>query len=165
MSRSLGNVIADSLDLGLSYAERLLVGVSADQFARFARPGGQAIESNHAAFVFGHLSLYGPRIVAQLESGDGTASLPSEWPDMFSMDASCQDDPTGSIYPPMPRITEQFFSGYRAAGASLRAAGDDRLQQANPVGGRLSELFPTMGSMHTFYCGGHLMMHLGQLSA
>ena len=27
------------------------------------------------------------------------------------------------------------------------------------------ELFPTLGSIHGFYAGGHMMMHLGQMSA
>ena len=35
----------------------------------------------------------------------------------------------------------------------------------NPSGGRMTELFPTLGSMHAFYTGGHIMMHLGQISA
>lgn len=65
MTRSLGNVIADSLQLSLSYAERLLKDISPQQFARFAAPGGKTVESNHPAFTFGHLSLYGPRILTQ----------------------------------------------------------------------------------------------------
>ena len=33
------------------------------------------------------------------------------------------------------------------------------------VVGRMTELFPTLGSMQAFYVGGHIMMHLGQISA
>jgi hypothetical protein len=29
----------------------------------------------------------------------------------------------------------------------------------------MKQLFPTLGSVQTFYCGGHMMMHLGQMSA
>jgi hypothetical protein len=29
----------------------------------------------------------------------------------------------------------------------------------------MRELFPTIGSVQAFYCGGHMMMHLGQMSA
>jgi hypothetical protein len=29
----------------------------------------------------------------------------------------------------------------------------------------MTERFPTLGSVHAFYCGGHIMMHLGQMSA
>jgi len=44
MSRSLGNVIADSLQLSMGYGERLLRGVPADRFPRFASPGGVVVE-------------------------------------------------------------------------------------------------------------------------
>jgi len=165
MSRTLGNLIADSLQLSLNYAERLLKEVRADQFARFAAPGGRVVASNHGAFVLGHLSLYGPRIVEQL-GGDGSAlQPPASFVAVFSKDAACQDDPQGTVYPPMADVTDCFFQGYRAALAALRSAPDEALQRPNPAGGRMAELFPTLGSMQAFYVGGHMMMHLGQMSA
>ena len=66
MARPLGHVIADSLQLSVGYAERLLAGIPAERFARLARFGGEVVESNHPAFVLGHLALYGPRIATQL---------------------------------------------------------------------------------------------------
>jgi hypothetical protein len=163
--RSLGNVIADSLELGIAQANRLLTNVTAEQFARFGRPGGQIVESNHAAFIFGHLSLYGPRIVEQLGGDTSTIQISDRFQSLFSADAKCQDDPGGTLYPPMEEITAFFFKGYRAAVDTLRAASDETLQQPNPRGGRMAELFPTLGSVHNFYCSGHLMLHLGQMSA
>ena len=47
----------------------------------------------------------------------------------------------------------------------LRETGDDAFQQPNPMPAPMSDRFPTLGSLHTFYSGGHLMMHLGQISA
>jgi hypothetical protein len=165
MPRSLGHIIADSLQVGLAQAEKLLHGVTPEMFARFGRPGGCVVESNHAAFVLGHLSLYAPRIVEHL-GGDAKAVAPPEnFPALFSRDARCQDDPEGTIYPPMSEVTEAFFRGYRAALSALRSAPDDLFQQPNPLPGRLAELFPTLGSLHAFYVGGHLMGHLGQMSA
>ena len=52
MSRSIGNVIADSLELCLGYSERLLKDVAPEQFCRFAVVNGKTIESNHPAFVY-----------------------------------------------------------------------------------------------------------------
>ena len=52
MNRSLGNVMADSLEQCLRYAERLLNDVKPEQFARFAVVNGKVIESNHPAFVY-----------------------------------------------------------------------------------------------------------------
>ncbi len=163
MASSLGNVIAESLQLSLSYAERLLKDVSATQFGRFARPGGQVVESNHPAFVFGHLSLYGPRILTQL--GKSSLAVPAGFDSLFSKDAKCVDDVSGSIYPAMDVITGSFFEGWRAAADALRAASDAALQQTNPMEGRMRDMFPSLGSMHNFYVGGHMMMHLGQVSA
>ena len=165
MSRTFGNTIADSLTLGLNYAERLLQDLPADRFARLASPGGKTVQSNHPAFLLGHLSLYSPRMVGQL-GGDGDAITPSaRIEETCSKDAQCQDDPDGSIYPPMSEIVDTFFAGYRAAVETLRAAPDEAFQQENPIGGRMTELFPTLGSMYGFYVGGHFMLHLGQFSA
>ena len=49
--------------------------------------------------------------------------------------------------------------------AALRSTPDETFDRPNPAEGRMRELFPTIGSVQTFYCGGHMMMHLGQLSA
>lgn len=163
MDRSLGNIIADSLELCAGYAERLLKDVTPEQFARYAEPGGVVVESNHPAFVYGHLSLYGPRILAQL--GQSGPAVPAGFEALFSKDAKCQNDPEGTIYPKMSEVTQVFFEGYKAAAAALRAAPDSAFAVPNPMEGRMAALFPTLGSLHTFYCGGHLMMHLGQISA
>ncbi len=165
MAHSIGNIIADSLQVGLAHAEKLLQGVTPEMFARFGRPGGCVVESNHAAFVLGHLSLYGPRIVDHLGGDAKSVAPPAHFAALFSKDARCQDDPEGTIYPPMAEVTEAFFRGYRAALTALRQAPDELFQQSNPLGGRLAELFPTLGSLHAFYVGGHLMGHLGQMSA
>ncbi len=163
MSRSIGNMMADSLELSLGYGERLLKDVTPELFARFAAPGGQLIESNHPAFVYGHLSLYGPRILTQL--GQPGPAVPENFESVFSKDAKCVDDPAGTIYPTMSQVTGLFFDGYKAAAAVLRATPDAAFQVPNPMEGRMLALFPTLGSLQTFYCGGHLMMHLGQISA
>ena len=65
----------------------------------------------------------------------------------------------------MDQITSFYFEGYKAAKDALIATSDDVFQQPNPTGGRLTELFPTLGSMHSFYVGGHVMIHMGQMSA
>ncbi|MFK8111291.1 MAG: DinB family protein [Rubripirellula sp.] len=163
MNRSLGNVIADSLSLGLGYADRLLVGIEPDKFARFAKNGETIIESNHPSFILGHLALYPGRIVDHL--GAGKIVIPEGFESVYSKDAKCVDDPDGSIYPPMPEVVEAFQSGYGAAMTALRDAADSDLDQPNPSGGRMTELFPSVGSMFAFYVGGHVMLHIGQMSA
>lgn len=162
MSRSQGLCIADSLKLSLIYAERLLKDVSADQFARLANVGGTVVESNHPAFVYGHLALYGPRVTEQL--GGNAITVPESFEPVFSMTATCVDDPDGTIYPSMDEITTVFFNGYKQALEALESATDDQLAPPNPSE-KMAAKFPTLGSMHTFYVGGHMMIHFGQVSA
>lgn len=163
MSRSMGLTIADSLQLSLGYGERLLKDVTADQFGRFAAPGGQTVESNHGAFIYGHLSLYAPRIVEAL--GQSPVQIPEGFESVFSKDATCVDDADGTVYPAMEQVTAFFLEGYKAALEALKATDDSVFQQPNPAGGRMTDLFPTLGSMHNFYVGGHVMLHMGQMSA
>jgi len=163
MSRSLGNMIGDSLELCLGYSERLLKNVTPEQFARYAVVNGKVIESNHPAFAYGHLCLYGPRIFSQF--GKTGPVAPDSFEAIFSKDAKCTDDPDGKIYPSMSVVSQVYFDGYKAALELLRSLPDSAFQVANPVGGRMTDLFPTLGSLHAFYCGGHMMMHLGQVSA
>lgn len=140
-----------------------MAGVTPQNFARFAAPSGHVIESNHPAFIFGHLSLYAPRVVEQLGQDAAAITPPEAFNEVFSKDAKCVDDVDGTIYPDMSLVTDSFFNGYQAALDALQNASDETLQQSNPTG--MAERFPTIGSMHGFYVGGHMMIHLGQLSA
>lgn len=162
MARSQGLCIADSLKLSLGYAERLLKDVSANQFARLANVGGTVVESNHPAFIYGHLALYGPRVAKEL--GGEAIAIPASFEPVFSMKATCVDDPDGTIYPAMDEVTSVFFDGYQKALTALEAASDEQLAVANPTESMTGK-FPTMGSMQAFYVGGHMMIHMGQLSA
>lgn len=163
MPRSIGDTIADSLALSLNYADRLVKELPSTRFARFASVGGTTVDSNHPAFVLGHLALYGPRIVAQL--GGTPTAPPATFERLFSKEAKCVDDPAGTIYPPMEEVLRAFRTGCDEAIRALRSADDATMDRPNPAEGRMAELFPTLGSIHGFYAGGHMMMHLGQLSA
>jgi hypothetical protein len=163
MPRSLGNIIADTLHFSIASAERLLIGIPPDQFARFARIGDTVIHSNHPAFIYGHLSLYAPRVLWQI--GHPAPAMPEDFERLFSKDAACIDDPDGDLYPSMDVISDFFLEGHRMLLGALRSTPDEKLQQPNPADGRMKDLFPTLGSVQTFYCGGHMMIHLGQLSA
>lgn len=162
MKRSLGNIVADSLQVSIGYAERLLKDVPSGRFARFAAAGGVAVEANHPAFIYGHLSLYAPKVLIQI--GHPAPGVPDQFELMFSKDASCRDDVDGDLYPPMDEITSFFFEAYRMVSGAVRSTPDATFEQENPATGRMAQLFPTLGSVQAFYCGGHLMMHLGQMS-
>jgi len=161
---NIGPMIAASARLGLGYADRLLAGVNEQNFARFATVGQIVVESNHPCFVFGHLSLYAPRVVSEL-GGDASSIQPSErFVELFNKDAKCVDDPAGSRYPAMDEVVTAFRNAYEKAVATLEASADDLFEKENPNEAMRGK-FATTGAMHGFYVGGHLMIHMGQLSA
>ena len=161
---NIGPMIAASAQIGIGYGERLLKDIKPEQFARFAKIGDTVIQSNHPAFIFGHLSLYGCRVMENL-GVDATDHQPTEvFTNVFSHQAECLDDPDGAIYPAMDEITEAFFSSYKAAVETLNNAPDERFGEENP-NEVMRDKFPTKGAMLGFYVGGHVMMHIGQLSA
>lgn len=165
MSEKVGVMIGQSLSLCVGYAERLLKDVTPETFTRFATVGGVEVNSNHPAFVLGHLSIYAPKMVTHLGGDASALAIPEEYQAVFSPAATCQDDPDGIIYPSMEIITARFFDGYKAVLENLQAADDAVFQTPNPNEGRMRELFPSLGAMHMFYVSGHMMMHLGQMSA
>ncbi|MEM0924484.1 MAG: DinB family protein [Planctomycetota bacterium] len=157
-------MVSASCRLGLAYCERLLTGIPAEQFAKFATFGDQVIESNHPAFILGHLSLYPCRVVSDL-GVDATAITPGEADlKLFNKDAKCVHDADGSIYPSMDEVVEKFRVAYQQANEALDAASDSAFVTPNSNEAMRAK-FPTTGAMHTFYMGGHFMVHMGQLSA
>ncbi|RMF39461.1 MAG: DinB family protein [Planctomycetota bacterium] len=151
--------------MGPRYAQRLLADIPPERFARLAVPGGVLIQSNHPAFILGHLSLY-PAKVLQLLGQDASDVLPpAEFERLFSRDATCVDDPDGSIYPPQSAIVERFNTGYARAIEAIRGAPDEQLYAPNPVDTPMRQVCPTLGGLLAFYLTGHVMVHLGQLSA
>lgn len=159
----IGTVIAQAAGMSLLYAERLLVGVTPQQFARYARPGGVEIKSNHAAFVFGHLATYPPKVLMHI--GRPAFALPANFDALFKNGVECVDDPSGTIYPSLDVVKAAFFDGSRAAIAAVAETSDQVLLGANPTEGRMRELFPVLASMLTFYLCAHPQQHLGQVSA
>lgn len=163
--QQIGPVISASTNLAVMYAERLLSGVKPEIFARFARPGGQIVASNHAAFVFGHLALYPARAMDMLRQPRGATEYPPNYETLFKNGVECRDDADGKLYPPMAELTRRCLDGYRAAAAAVLAADDARLLEPNPAEGRMKDLFPTVGAALNFYLSGHVQSHLGQVSA
>ena len=161
MSQSIGNTIADSLQLCLSYGELLLKDVTPEMFGRFPTAAGKPIETNHPAFIYGHLSLYAHVIMGDL--GKSMDAAPAGFEENFSKDCTCQDDPDGNL-PDMETVTGHFFSAWKEVMEVLRATEDEVFQKPNPSE-RMVSRFPTLGSVQNFYASGHNMMHLGQMSA
>ena len=159
------DTIVASANLTLIYAQQLLKDIKAEQFARRPVVGGTVIETNHPAFVYGHLSLYARRAAAAVGRESAVAPHPAGFEGLFKNGVACQDDPSGTIYPSMQAITEYYFAATKAAVEAVRGADEAVFARPNPAEGRMKELFPTIGGAVNFYLGAHSMSHLGQVSA
>ncbi len=161
---TIGPMIAASAHRGIAYAERLLVGIAPAEFGSFARPGGHVIESNHPAFICGHLSIYPTRIMEELGLDSSAIAPTPKFEELFSHLSKCIDDPSGEIYPAMSEIVAKFLTAYRVATTAIETSPDEAFTSVN-ANEKMRGNFPTAGAMHAFYVGGHFMMHMGQLSA
>lgn len=161
---TIGPTIADSAEMGPKYAARLLKDIPAERFARMAAPGGTTVDANHPAFILGHLCLYPVKVLELLGLDTTPAVPPPGFDDVFSKNAKCTDDETGTLYPAHEAIVAFFETSYAAALAALRSASDEQLLAENPVDTPMKQVCPTLGSLLAFYMNGHVMTHLGQLS-
>jgi len=160
-----GDVIYHNGTLMLGYAERALTGITPERFARLPQTGGRTIETNHPAFIIGHLSLYPAMMLEALGRGAGPAAAPEHFREVFGAgEGKCRDDPAGEIYPPMEEVTRRFFDGHNHALDVVRTIAADVFERENPREG-MRGMLPTVGDMTAFMFGGHAFMHLGQLSA
>ena len=70
-----------------------------------------------------------------------------------------------TVYPSFDEVLAFFSAGHKKLIETLRGTPNEAFDHPNPAEGPLAERFPTLSSVHAFYCGGHIMSHLGQLSA
>lgn len=145
--------------LALGYSEVLLKDVQAADFARFPK----GIHTNHPAFVYGHLAVYPDRVLEMIGRPD-LAAPDQAYVDLFSAGKECVDDASGTIYPAMEAIVARFKSRHETALAALAETTDEVLARVNP-NEKMRDRFPTLGAMATFLFSGHMMIHLGQVSA
>ena len=160
----IGEMLATGGRRAHGFARRAMTGIPAELFARKPVVGGATVDSNHPAFVYGHLALYPARIVALVGLESPALSTPPAWTDLFSAGRPCLDDPRGSIYPPMAVITEAFVRGYDAALAAVGDVDDSVLMRELPDEARRKD-FPTIGGAVLVYLNNHVALHMGQVSA
>ncbi len=158
-------IIVNTSNLSLGLAQSMLKDVQALRFARLSCPGGQTVNSNHPAFIYGHLSTYPNQMMTMLGKDTTEVANPDGFADLFDAGVECRDDPDGTIYPPMEEIMSHFSKAHKAIIAVAAELTDEELTRENPTEGRFREMCPTMGDVLIFMLNAHIMLHLGQMSA
>jgi hypothetical protein len=148
----------------VGYAEKLLTGITPDNAGRLPQGANGPIQTNHPAFVYGHLALYPARVMEFLDRDPSSVAVADGWEDLFKPGAECRDDADGSLYPAFESLTQAFFDGYQAARAALVEADESMFSKPVPHEG-YREAFGTLNVAFNFLMNNHIMIHLGQLSA
>lgn len=163
---STGSIIAAAGQIGFNTATQMLDGIDPERFARLPLGEIGVVPTNHPAWAYGHLGLYGPTVLKSLGDQDAAEkhAAPKGWDALFGMGSECRDDPDGSIYPPMSKIVGQFTRSHEAMLAAIQAADDAAFEKAQP-NEKMRDRFPTVGASVAFMLTTHVALHVGQVSA
>lgn len=160
----LGEILARIGEMSYGMAELQLKDVTPAMFARKPNLGGREIDTNHPAFVYGHLAIYPTMLMGMLGLDAAKAPKPAGFDELFSAGKPCLDDPSGTIYPAMDTIVKVFMANHRVLLDALPGVPDATFAGDNPRE-QSRKRFPTVGDAVGFMVGSHMMMHLGQVSA
>ena len=155
--------IVDAAQRVIGNGENLLKGVTPEKFARFAAPGGAMVVSNHPSFVYGHLCLYPAKFLENAGKDASALAMPQRYTDVFNAGVECQDDPTGTIYPPMEEVVANFKRVHAELFKVMLEMTDADFAKP-PAHERSRNFLPTLGALGSFYFLAHTMLHLGQVS-
>ncbi len=146
-----------------NYTEKLLTDIRAEDFSRKPCVGGITIETNHPAFIVGHLCLYPARIFKLLGVNDESVTPPPSYYDQFIIGSVCHDDPDGVIYPKKEELVSRLLSTTDTVIAKLPEVPDSAFTAVNAEE-RSKEKYPLVGAFVFYLLTAHVNGHLGQIS-
>ncbi len=145
----------NNLKVSLGYGGLLAKDFPAEKFAVKPFPN-----VSHAAFNYGHLSIYPDRLLSML-GRDDLAKPNERYAELFAAGKPCLDDP--AAYPAKDEILAEMNAKYESLIRPLMRVDQSVLEQPNP-NEKMRERFPTVGDLTFFLLGPHLMSHFGQVS-
>ncbi len=143
---------------GLSLLEMALKEIPAEKFA--VKPDG--VETNHPAWIIGHLSIYTDNVIEMIGRGD-LAEPDERLTELFKDGTECRNDPAGRIYPKKDELVARFVSRMNKAFDAVEQADEAVFAKPNTLFAQ--EQIPTVGGLVNFLLAHHIMMHFGQISA
>lgn len=162
---TMGDLLTITTGRTMGLAKGLLGGIDAKHFARQPQADGKTVDTNHPAFVYGHLALYPARVLGMLGMDAADIACPESYNTLFAAGVKCEDDPTGTKYPPMAEIVAKFDAAYARLIEVVKGVDDAALTAPIQGNDRYREIFGTVGGAASFMMHDHLMFHLGQVSA
>lgn len=145
------------------FADMLLAGISPAHFARKPIADGKTIDTNHPAWICGHLSLYPALALRFLKLDDAQAAVPDTYSALFAPGTECVDDADGTRYPLMSDLVERFRNSYDTALDLVEQVDDSALDlpvEESPY----RDFMSNAGQAAMVLLGGHVSFHLGQIS-
>lgn len=161
---AMGKAIASNARMVVRLGGLLAEGIDPEQFARCPVIDGQAVKTNHPAFVYGHLAMYPARAMEMIGLDHAAMQPPAGWAELFAAGVECRNDPERTIYPAKHLLVTSLMDWTERVAKALDSVDDSVLAGPNTAGGRLAEMFPNLGGAVNFYVNAHAMMHLGQVS-
>jgi len=161
----MGELLTVTTGRTMGLAKGLLNGIDAKDFSRQPTSGDKVVDTNHPAFVYGHLALYPARVMGMVGLDGSAIACPPKYEELFAAGVACVNDPDGSKHPAMDEIVSRFEANYATLIDAVKDVDDAVL--AGPIQGndRYREVFGTVGGAASFMMHDHLMFHLGQVSA
>lgn len=161
---AMGKAIAANARMVVRLGGLLAEGIEPKKFGLRPVIDGREVQTNHPAFVYGHLAMYPSRAMEMIGQDASGMRPPAEWAELFAAGVECRNDPHASIYPGKDVLVKSLLDWTERVAAALDHVDDRVLEGAITTGGRMAELFPNIGGAVNFYAAGHPMMHLGQVS-
>ena len=162
---SMADTITRTLVRTNELANALLADVKADQFSSMPKSDGKTINTNHAAFVYGHLSLYPKLLLGFLGKDASAIEHPPKFAELFMHGIDCVDDRSCETYPGMDEIVEYFNRAHKFAIETIQSMSDEELNTQFTGDEWYVEFAKTPASLCIFMLHDHYMFHLGQMSA
>lgn len=139
----------------IDYATKLVADLSEEQM--IWQPPGSAAIANHPAWVFSHLNIYLPVMVALIEGRAFADPKTHE----FGMQSKPELD--RSRYASKEKLVSEFVTGHEQVIASLRREGEAALNREMTLE-RWKPIMPQVGIALPYLMLVHENTHLGQLS-
>lgn len=160
----LGKTIAAAGEAMVWYMNKSVDAIDPSVFAVKPQGADGEIDTNHPAFIVGHLATYPAWLLGMMGAEPGPAAMPATYGPLFSAKAECVSDPDGTRYPAKDELVKAFNEAHGRLFSVLREVDDDTLAKPNSSEG-MRDMFPTIGMLADFMLGMHAGTHLGQLSA